>query len=279
MLKSAPRNQKRLIRQELSDAKAMFQMRSASGAFMGPTVPTDDCAWFSIDRQTEQRQVRDLQGEAQWTEGIDPARLEIELNSRIVPAEGSETLLSSQGDVLVSRQAIGESQVIIVANGSFLLNLPLVNHEHRKLADRLIEELDDEQRVVFIDAPGVPAFPEEEPETETRTTLDFLSIWPLNVILLHLGILGILVTAMNFPIFGRPIPEDPGQPSDFGQHVEALGDLLQRTHDTSFAMSRLVHYHQNTRSDSGPLHGGIRTVVPHATSANPDPGEDKATPG
>ena len=46
-------------------------------------------------------------------------------------------LLESEGDLLagiVHRQGWMGSQVIVVANGCFLLNLPLVNHQHRQLA-------------------------------------------------------------------------------------------------------------------------------------------------
>ena len=40
----------------------------------------------------------------------------------------------------------------VVANGSFLVNLQLVNKEHRKLAGKLIDEVPKGSRVVFIEA-------------------------------------------------------------------------------------------------------------------------------
>ena len=55
--------------------------------------------------------------------------------------------------MLVSREWFDESQLIVVANGSFLLNLPLVNHEHRKLAGKLIDAVGPPgQTVVFLES-------------------------------------------------------------------------------------------------------------------------------
>ncbi len=42
-------------------------------------------------------------GTRRWTEGIDPAKLEIELRSRFNPSEYAEVLLESNGDMLVRR--------------------------------------------------------------------------------------------------------------------------------------------------------------------------------
>ncbi len=49
-----------------------------------------------------------------------------------------ELLVSEQG-LILGRLDIGRSQLLAVANGSFLLNAMLVNHEHRKLAGKLID--------------------------------------------------------------------------------------------------------------------------------------------
>ena len=76
-----------------------------------------------------------------------PRRLEIELFGRMKPNAWADVLLQSEGDAIVAREWFdvrggdGESQLIVVANGSFLLNLPLVNREHRKLAGKLIAEI------------------------------------------------------------------------------------------------------------------------------------------
>ena len=75
-----------------------------------------------------------------------------------------ERLLASQRETIVGRitwpDAFEEnttapgSQLLFVVNGSFLLNLPLVNHEHRKLAQRLITACGPPGRLDGVSPPG-----------------------------------------------------------------------------------------------------------------------------
>jgi hypothetical protein len=151
-------------------------------------IPAEqDCQWFTVQGKSKPRQVRSLQGP--WAEGIDAAEVEIELNGRIKAADTAEVLLKSDGDVLVTRQEHNGSQLIVVANGSFLLNLPLVNQEHRKLAGRLIDQIGPpRQTVVFLESdPGGPPIRDEDPSAQVPTGMEiFLAgrpagssgIWP-----------------------------------------------------------------------------------------------------
>jgi hypothetical protein len=136
-----------------------------------------------------------------------------------------------------------------VANGSFLLNLPLVNHEHRKLAGQLIEEVGPpQQNVVFLESRWRdPPILEEEPSTKLPTGMEIFHEWPANWILLQLSIVGILFCFWRFPIFGRPLTPRPEAISDFGKHIQALGELLQQSQDRAYATTRILHYQQTTR--------------------------------
>ena len=42
----------------------------------------------------------------------------------------------------------------------------------------------------------------------------------------------------------RPRPLEAEWLSDFGKHVEAMGELLRRSGDRAYAMSRVQHYQQ-----------------------------------
>jgi hypothetical protein len=139
--------------------------------------------------------------------------------------------------------------VIVVTNGSFLLNLPLVNHEHRKLAGSLIDEVGVNRRVVFLEASGDPEVLDKEPEVSIPSGLDFLGVYPFNYILLQLAVAGMIFCFARLPIFGKPRDDQPTQLSDFGEHVSALGELLAKTGDYQFAASRLAHYQQIARGD------------------------------
>ena len=169
-----------------------------------------------------------------------------------------ETLLASGRDPLVTRlsdKQWGDGQVIVVTNGSFVLNYPLVNHENRKLAGKLVAECGAAGRAVFIESgPGGPKVLDKEPASGDPTALELLKVWPLNAILLHLVILGIVFCLARSPIFGRPRELPPDSPADFGKHVAALGQLLARTQDRHYAQARLAHYRQIAERKSGKSH-------------------------
>ena len=125
-------------------AELQRRMSEAAGDFSTArqAIPqSEDCLWFTVEAKYQQRDVRSLKGDPAWVAGIDPAQLEIELCGRMKPSEYAEVLVESEGDMLLSREPFDESQLLVVANGSFLLNLPLVNHEHRKLAGKLIDAI------------------------------------------------------------------------------------------------------------------------------------------
>ena len=138
-------------------------------------------------------------------------------------------LLESEGDALVWREDFSGSQLIIVANGSFLLNLQLVNHEHRKLAASLVREIGPEQHVVFLESEGDPTVSDKDPEARMPTSTQFLEVAPFDGILLHLALVGISFCFCRWPIFGRPRQEPGVALSDFGEHVSSLDGGVART--------------------------------------------------
>lgn len=239
--------QKEILRRKL-EAKSLFRRN------LLPNGKTEECNWFTVKGGRKHRKVRTLQGKPEWLEGIDPAKLQVELNLRTVPSAGAEVLLESEGNPLVTSERIGESRVIVVANGSFLLNLPLVIHEHRKLAGQLIDEVGPpEQTVVFLESgPGGVFVFETDPSAGPPSALAIFHVWPANWILLHLAVVGVILCFSRFPIFGRPRDPEPEGTSDFGRHIRALGKLLERSGDTAHAAGRLAHYRQLAHPESGP---------------------------
>jgi len=201
----------------------------------------EDCGWFKVDLKPAPRPVQSLDGQPEWLAGVDPSKTEIELASRLVPSSEADVLLRSGNDVLVSRQLVGDSRLIVVANGSFLLNMPLVSHEHRKLAGHLIEEIGPpRQTVVFLQSfAGGPPIRDKDPQANSPSGLEILNVWPTNWILMHLVVAGILFCFARYPIFGRPLAPQPAGRSDFGRHIEAVGQWLARSGDKEYAARRL----------------------------------------
>jgi hypothetical protein len=216
-------------------------------------APNESCRWFSLQGQHRPRKVRTLDGQADWLENVDSKRLGIELHGRLIPNSDAQILLESEGDVLVSRLAMEESQVLLVANGSFLLNVPLVNHEHRKLAGHLIDCVGPSGKtVVFLESwPGGPPIRNDDPEPKPPSGLEIFHLWPANWILLHWAIVGILLCFCRFPIFGRPRDPEPEGTADFHRHLEAVGRWLARTRDREYALSRWQSYRQGKEKSEG----------------------------
>jgi hypothetical protein len=199
------------------------------------TPDESECDWFRLKIEPLEK-AQELAGP--WLSGIDAAKTEIELGTRLVPAEGASLLLTAKDKVLVARHDNGHGGAMIsVANGSFLFNLPLVNHQHRKIAGKLIEAVGSPGRVVFLES-GLGG-PPIDPAAEAVTFWQLFGGWPLNVILLHLAVLGIIFCFARWPIFGRPrLPATEGT-SDFGKHVAAVGRLLFRSKDRAYALGKL----------------------------------------
>jgi hypothetical protein len=121
------------------------------------------------------------------------------------------------------------------------------------LAGRLISAVGPpRKKVVFLQSgPDGPKILDEEPEPPEFNSLDILGVWPLGGILLHLALLGVIFAFARWPIFGRPL-EPPAPPtSDFGKHVTALGQLLARTRDREFALSKLAQWQKGKSSEMG----------------------------
>jgi len=253
----APPEQRAEVARRLAQARGNFQTRRR----IMPDLEVHP--WFTVEGRYEPRQVRSLGGEPAWLQSVDAAKLEVELFGRIIPSGWATVLLESQSDALLTREQFRDSQLFVVANGSFLLNLPLVNHEHRKLAGKLIDQVGPPGKtVVFLESgPDGPSLVAEDLAERAPTGLEILVAHPIYWVFIQFAIVGVMFCFARWPIFGVPRELEPQGTSDFGKHIEALGDLLQRSRDRTYALTRLVHYQQTTKSVTTPT----RRASPAAT--------------
>ncbi|MEX0978303.1 MAG: hypothetical protein WDZ48_05605, partial [Pirellulales bacterium] len=175
------------------------------------------CEWFRFEPDAT-RDADKLAGP--WAKDIDGAKSEIQLGTKLIPDRAGKRLLTASGDRLAtqfSRRFWEGGRILLVTNGSFLLNLPLVNHEHRKLAATLIAATGDPGQVVFLESgPGGPPI---DPAYADQSLWTLFGAWPLNVILLQLAVAGVMFCFARWPIFGRPKQPAPESTSDFARHV------------------------------------------------------------
>jgi hypothetical protein len=260
---TAPPSQAAEVKLRRDEAEDEFTQARSS------VLDGETCAWFTVKSLAKPRRVTTLAGP--WSAGVDVKKADLRLYSTYQFDTGDEVLLSDGTDTLAARRqfyspdswggAIPPNQLIVVSNGSFLLNLQLVNHEHRKLAAHLIDELPQSARVVFLESgPGGPTIRDAEPAPRPPNVLEVFAIWPLGAVLLHVAALGLVFCFARMPIFG--VPRDPREVSlsDFGKHITAFGELLHLTRDRGYAQSRLDHYHQTVHGAANP--GAKKTKRP-----------------
>ncbi|MGD9721945.1 MAG: hypothetical protein AB7O59_10475 [Pirellulales bacterium] len=218
------------------------------------------CDWFRIEPG---KPGRATSIEGLWSNKLDEDRTEIQACDNLVPLVGCNELLNSTQGLIAWRHTDfenGGGQLIVVANGSFLFNMPQVNHEHRKLAGKLIDEVGPPGRVVFL-ASG-PGGPPIDPSGGGSALARLFGAWPLNAILLHSAVLGIIFCFARWPIFGRAKVPPAESTSDFTYHVDAVSELLQRTGDRRYALSKLPVDPEAAKADAAGATAGARPGPP-----------------
>ncbi|MFN3150547.1 DUF4350 domain-containing protein [Bremerella sp.] len=236
-----------------------------------------DYSFFKIERDAPQRVAKSLTGP--WAKGIDTSKTQIELRSKMIPAdedtiyegfnaydedappihlvEDTEILLGTTGnEAIVARLGsdYSDNQIILINNGSFLLNLPLVNPEHRKLAAKLVNQCDQSyyapDSVAFLETEGGVRIMNADQSTDGNSGWEWLSKWPLNLVGLQMAWWLIVLCFALYPIFGRAKRLPAAETSDFKKHIDSVGDLLQATDDHGYAQLRVQQYHQAMKGDT-----------------------------
>lgn len=138
-------------------------------------------------------------------------------------------------------------KLLVVANGSLLMNAGLANRQNRRLAEKIVAECGEGQKVAFLltDERHRRAAWQNDPPQQHRARWFFA--WPLGAVLAHLLIGAAIVVWMYFPIFGKARNVEDGSPVEFARHLEAMGELLRATREKQFADDRIVAYLEQRR--------------------------------
>jgi len=212
---------------------------------------------FQMQPLKEEFVVRSLSGKENWIHGIDVDKIQWSLFEDLLPVEDGnndfETLLESEGHQIAISTKFQKGRLICVNNGGFLLNYQLINHEHRKLANRLIHEFGDTPKKIFFLYSGheiVEIQWVEERVSSFDMVIQFLQIWPFSVIFWQFILLGIIFCFYQWPIFGRPKKLPQKEHVNFGEHITAYADLLSSTGDEAFVKKQVEQHQKNEESSS-----------------------------
>ncbi|MCC6509227.1 MAG: hypothetical protein IT423_08980 [Pirellulaceae bacterium] len=170
--------------------------------------------------------------------------------------EAEVLLAGADGTPLVTRltsERYPNSRIITVANGAPLFNGMMIQPQFRTVAQKIIAEMQPGKRLAVLPFSQFGIQVSEIPDNrDDESGLAVLLTWPMNMVIAHLTFLGLLFCLALYPIIGRPQSPRAGGVSDFGQHAEALGQMLSRTRDLSFARTTVANYLRIVRGETLP---------------------------
>lgn len=204
--------------------------------------PADASDWFAVDQPMSPPEVGKVL-EGPWAEGVDAeaAAIPVHESLKADPNRDRELLLANGRALAIGWETRNRSSILILANGAFLLNLPLAIPGRRPLADRVLDWIGHGRRhVAFVDGPTVLGGPRPPPNL-----FELLGRIPsFRWAAVHLGLFGVVAALARAPRLGRPRP-DPRPDNDRpAAHAEALGTLLERARSREVAVAILSTYRQ-----------------------------------
>lgn len=220
----------------------------------------DSCEWFRTQLGDPQ-QVTAVSGPWKRQYRLDSlevatGRVQLWPNPSRFPDQDAATLwLESEAGVpLIFCEKVstssGDSRVIVVTNGSLLLNLPLSVPDNRVIAQCLASEISGYGDILFLHSG-----PEEIEVSNSDVASDVQWAWisepPLRFIIPQFLILGVLLCFVYYPILGRPRRETSETPIRFGLHVDAVARSLSKSEDLKTAERALERFRESERTGWG----------------------------
>jgi hypothetical protein len=212
------------------------------------TDAADPAQWFEVDTAiTPPLVCTKLDGP--WAEGIDAHAAALSLHEPL-KTDRRCILLEGDGKPLVADKSKIDARILVIANGSFLLNEALVKPARRPLAERVADWPEgDGRQVALAEGP----FLLENAEQQTIWTL-FVRVPALRWVAIQLGLAGLCAALARAPRLGRPRPDPASGAERPAAHAEALGALLERAEASAEARDLLERYrlwrHAQIRPDT-----------------------------
>ena len=212
--------------------------------------PADEEYWFGTApanpaRPHEVTTCQTLNGP--WADKIDAKAAALPVHEAIQADNNEVVLLSGDAGKLAIQwtyreaENSDEGEVLILANGSFLLNAGLLNQARRPLALRVAEWVGDEPaHVAFVEGANVL----DAASPGATSPFHLLTVTPFNWIGAHLAVFGSLLALALAATLGRPRPEPASAIERPSAHPIALGAILARTAQASHAREILTRYRQ-----------------------------------
>lgn len=255
-----PVEQKEEIFRRLAEARFSQDNQEDSENFSWFDEDTTTCQWFEHKRLQRQK-AKTLTG--RLSSGVATTETAIELSTMLVPTQEivdggsrweSESWLEADGYPMVTEltDQYGEyddSKILVVSNGSIMLNYALVNVENRKIARQIIDSCDSDGDVIFLES-GTRGIEVSDSDTVNHSGWAWIAQPPLSYIVPHFLMWGVLFCFVYFPIFGRSRRMKVRSVSTFRNHVDAMGKLIERSNLPNRAINKIRHYQKLVSGES-----------------------------
>ncbi|WP_169976066.1 DUF4350 domain-containing protein [Tautonia rosea] len=216
--------------------------------------------WFRFDEQIGGAGPNGNLG-GPWGEGIDPKAAALPLNRALEVSSPAETALLTGDDdrVIVMDWSWDDpiedgdpSAVLVVANGSFLLNAAIVPHARRPLTMKVADWVGSSPRnVAFVEGSFLLGADSSMP-TPWRV---IRQVPELGMVAVHFMMLALIAALAHAVILGRPRAAPASGADRPRMHAEALGNLLSRIGSERAARSLLTTYRRWRRPQAHDDHG------------------------
>jgi hypothetical protein len=186
----------------------------------------------------------------------------------------SQTLLADEDNFPfifeVTKPEWQNGRILVVSNATPFLNLGMTDPNNRRLASVLTQQLSGVSRVGIVVSPNlIPV--DDGIQDDRERPFGLLTTWPLNLITLHAAFFGLLILIALFPVFGRPRALSTPSTQDFGDHIQALGELMYSTGDRSYALHAIANYFRTVRGEASNPWAQVDTLAEPTPPTTPMP--------
>ena len=220
----------------------------------------EDCDWYQI-KDYQYAKANKITGEL--VNYVDTANSDIRYASLAAPGDvvqrgafgeyDAEVLMSVDSLPFIYRltnKRFRNSQIIVVGNASFLLNLSLVNDTNREIAVSLIDYISDTEtygkNVLFIESGEFGLMISDRDSRDKFSQWNWITKKPMRYIVPNLLACFILLCFVYFPIFGRPKTFRKKSTTNFQDHIDALGQLIRKSKSVQAPNSWIEEYRRRT---------------------------------
>lgn len=221
--------------------------------------------------------------ERQWSYNDTNQREILDRISETDVLDWEPLLTGPGGEVIVGEARLGpntSSRVVVINNASLVCNYGMLSESHRVIASSMIDEF-AYGGVGFLTGTRDPLIRSDD-KGEQQQGFEMLTTWPLNVVTIHAAFLGLAAIFAAYPIFGRPTRLPTKSTSDFGQHIDAVGELMKQSGDQAYAAKQIADYFRIVRGDTSspwatldldhtPTQSPFKTIPPVAASTGMNP--------